>query len=88
MEKETCTSEKLVKFLEEIKNRYDTGGIWISEKMGRRWSFYCGIRPILLFPPVSFSLDERFALFCEKPENLKKDIEKIKAKLKELLYEN
>ncbi|HDN85071.1 hypothetical protein DRN58_05610 [Thermococci archaeon] len=88
MEKETCTSKKLIKFLEEIKERYDTGGVWISEKMGRRWSFYCGIQPFLLLPPASFPLDDRFALFCEKPENLKRDIEKIKAKLRELLYEN
>jgi len=88
MEKETCTSKKLMKFLEEIKKKYDTGGVWISEKMGRRWSFYCGIQPFLLLPPASFLLDDRFALFCEKPENLKRDIENIRAKLKELLYEN
>jgi len=88
MEKETCTSKKLVKFLGEIKERYDTGGVWISEKMGRRWSFYCGIQPFLLLPPASFPLDDRFALFCEKPDNLKRDIENIKTKLKELLYED
>lgn len=88
MEKETCTSKKLLKFLQEIKEIYDTGGVWISQKMGRRWSFYCGIEPFLLLPPASFPLDDRFALFCEKPDNIKKDIENIKIKLKELLYEN
>jgi len=88
MEKGTSSSDKLLNFLKSLEERYETGGIWIAKKLGRRWSFFCGIQPKLFLPPTSFPLDEKYALFCENPELLERDLEEVKKTLLELLYEN
>ena len=86
MEKGTFSSENIVDFLREIKSKYKTGGVWISRKLGKRWSFLVGVEPEGTSPPCFLEINGDFALFCEDGELLKRDWDSVKRKLQEMLY--
>jgi|GEM_PF-1046480 len=88
MERGTFSSDVMLDFLKGIKGKYQTGGIWISKRLGRRWSFYIGFEPELTSPPCFLEIDNDFALFCEDDTLLRKDWELIRTKLREMLYES
>ena len=88
MEKEISTFNEIENYLKEISKKTECGGIWISERMGRRISFVCGVRPSDFEPPEILKINERYLLLCEKPDRLKNIIENILRKLKEVLNES
>ncbi|MDI6850508.1 MAG: hypothetical protein QMD82_01025 [bacterium] len=87
MEREIFSSKEVLDFLREIKSKYKTGGIWVSRKLGRRWSFLLGFEPEQTSPPYFLEIDSNFALFCENEKLLKEAWDSIKVRLKEMLHE-
>ncbi len=91
MEKGIYTSklkEDCGKYLEKLRDKYKTGGIWICERLGRRISFVCGKEPDDIKPYDKIDIDENFILFVENKSDLINDIDVILLKLKEILYED
>ncbi len=86
MAKEISTFNKIEKYLKEISAEYECGGLWIAEKMGRRISFVCGEKPSGFEPPSMYRINERYLLFCEKPDRLK--IKKLLSKLRKDIDES
>ncbi len=82
------SSDRIRDFLRDLSRKYSTGGIWISKRLGRRWSFWCGLEPELLLPPQMLIIDEDYALFCENKELIEKDWEEIRKELRTLLKES
>ncbi|HOK22574.1 MAG TPA: hypothetical protein PKU94_05930 [Candidatus Hydrothermia bacterium] len=85
MEKEIYSSKEVQDFLERVRCTYETGGIWVARRFGRRWSFLCGIEPTGPSMPARFKIDDDYMLFCENPEKISKKIVQITNKLRELL---
>jgi len=54
--------------------------------MGRRISFVCGEKPSGFEPPSMYRINERYLLFCEKPDRLK--IKKLLSKLRKDIDES
>ncbi len=88
MAKEISTFNRIENYLKEISEKTECGGLWISEKMGRRISFVCGVRPSDFEPPKIFKINKRYLLLCEKPDRLENSIENILKKLREVLDES
>ncbi len=88
MAKEISTFDEIEEYLFEISKKYSCGGLWIAEKMGRRISFVCGTRPSGFEPPSVYKINERYLLFCEKPDRLKKEIDFILKRIREAIDES
>ncbi len=91
MEKGIYTSNlkhKCNEYLLELKDRYNTGGLWICERLGRRISFVCGREPDDIKPYERIDIDDNFILFIENKNDLLKDFDVILLRLKEILYED
>lgn len=85
MANETSFSKKILEFLKTVSEEYHTGGIWISKRLGRRWSFWCGLEPDSFLPPQMLRINEDYALFCENKELLEKEWERLVRELETLI---
>ncbi len=83
--KEEKNVENIEKFLDEIRSRYGTGGIWLARRMGRRVSFFCGFKPEGISPPEQYELDDKFILFVEDDKRFKKAKKTLLKTLKDFL---
>ncbi|MEM0331143.1 MAG: hypothetical protein ABIM31_00040 [candidate division WOR-3 bacterium] len=85
MAKETFSSDKILKYLREVQREYETGGIWLARKLGRRWSYVCGLEPESFGQPEIFLIYPDYALFVENSEKFKLEVTKIIENLKKLM---
>ncbi|PLV59981.1 hypothetical protein [Thermotoga sp. KOL6] len=77
------------KILEEIAEKYDCK-IWISEKIGKRWSFYKDLKAgrEKFLPAVLLLENGKFGVFAEDfPEEKKGEVLPILKRLLEGLHE-
>ncbi len=68
MEKEICIF-KCNRFLNEVHEQYQCGGIWVAKIENKRKSFICGREPEMFMPAKEFYFMD-YVLFVEEPEKI------------------